>query len=134
MVLGFAWGMGAWWILVPILGLVTLAAWLDKADRTAPREDRPGNTGISGPARLRFRLWHAAQYLQLALIASVFVLPAAGAGKAVGTVIAPCMAIALAAGALFRFGFVRSCRRDERAAAGRRQQKELVRGDPCNPK
>jgi hypothetical protein len=116
-VLAFAWGTGAWWILLPILALAALLAWLDRRDETALRDAGPdGGEERSRRTLSRFRLWRAAHHVQFALIVSVFVLPAVGAGKAIGTAIVPCMVIALAMGALFRFAFVRSCRRDERAA------------------
>lgn len=130
-VLAFVWGTGAYWIILPILALVAFVAWLDREGQSGPvapagkggsRQTSEGSrgdggTGLSARTRLRFRLWRAANRLQLAVLVGVVALIATGIGmRSVDLV--PWMVITMVATAAFRFSFYRSCQRDQRALAG----------------
>ena len=107
-VLGCAWGMGAWWIFVPIFAIVGFVAWLDRGGGLA-LDDRSG-----GGTTLRLRLWRAAQRLQLLLMVCALLLGATGFGlRAIQPVIAWGVVMWVAAAA-FRFSFYRASRRSGR--------------------
>ncbi len=108
-VLGFVRETGDWWMILPILALLGLTVRLD-------RRGREGETGMSA-TRTLLRLWGTAFYVQLALILYLPISLATGFGTGALRYIAHFMLIAFVAGVLFRFGFVRSCRRDRRALA-----------------
>lgn len=114
-VLFYVWSMGDWWIILPILAVLALMAWLDREGQEA-RPER--ETGMSDRTRLRFRLWRAAHYVQLALIAFVLISFATGFAATALRPIVSCMVIMMVAGAAFRFSCVRSARRDRRVLAG----------------
>lgn len=117
--LGFAWGMGAWWILLPILALVAFVVWLDRSgDRQAPENGSGGGNGWSTRTTLRFRLWRAANRLQLALIACVLAFSATGFGLTAVTPMIAWLVVTMVAAAAFRFSFYRACRHDRRALGG----------------
>ena len=141
-VLAFAWGTGAYWIILPILAVIAFVAWLDGERQSGPAapagksgsrqapEGGPGDsgTGPSDRTRLRLRLWRAANGLQLALLAGVVVLIATGIGGRPFDLV-PWLMVAMVATAAFRFSFYRSCRRDERAS----DLDGLATGPPLSP-
>ena len=102
------WTVALWWVLIPVLGLVGLAVWLDRERPGARAAATLDGRGMSARTRQRFRLWRVANVTILALGASVFFLPAGSAGG----LILPGLMIAMVAVALFRFSFYRSWRRD----------------------
>jgi len=128
-VLAFIWVMGAYWITLPILALVAFVAWLDRGEQSRPATlgDEGGNRGrdalgggataANGRTQLRLRLWRAAILVQMALVACVVILPAAGFMRSIELIV-PWMVIVTVAMVAFRFSFFRSCRRNQRAAAG----------------
>lgn len=107
MILYGFWMEALWWVLLPILALIGLTVWLDKASAgEAPLAvDR---RGMSARTRLRFRLSRLANLAILALIVSLFVLPAGSTRP----YLFPAMLIGMSAMVLFRFSFYRSWRRD----------------------
>ncbi|HEV7661500.1 MAG TPA: hypothetical protein VGO55_16800 [Allosphingosinicella sp.] len=109
LVLAYVWSSGAYWTLLPILAVPAFLAWLDRAG---------GETGAGDRTLLRFRLWRAANRLQLALIAGVLVLLAAGSGFDTLGLVVPWILVALVATAGLRHSFNRSARRDGCAPAG----------------
>ena len=113
-VLGFAWGMVAWWILLPILALMAFVVWLERGDRQAPED---GN-GWSDRITLRFRLWGAANLLQLVLIACVLAFSATGFGLTAVKPMIAWMVVTMVAAAAFRFSFYRACRHDRHTPTG----------------
>jgi hypothetical protein len=128
-VVAFIWATGAYWIIFPILALIAFVAWLDRGGQNRPttlgneggnrRRDAlgGGGSGANGRTQLRLRLWRAAIRVQLALVACVLILPAAGFMWSVGLIVPWMVIVAVAMGA-FRFSFFRSCRRDELVLAG----------------
>lgn len=126
-VLGFAWGTGAWWILLPILALVAFVAGLERCgDRQAPQNGSAGRIGWTNRTTLCFRLWRAANRLQLALIACVLAFSATGFGLTAVTPMIAWMVVTMAAAAAFRFSFYCACRHDRRTLAGGAEAIETV--------
>ncbi len=126
-VLGFAWGTGAWWILLPILALVAFVVWLERGgDRQAPENGSGGGNGWTSRTTLRFRLWRAANRLQLALIACVLAFSATGFALTAVMPLIAWMVVAMVAAAAFRFSFYRACRHDRRTLAGAAEAMETV--------
>ena len=128
-VVAFVWATGAYWITLPISALIAFVAWLDRGEQNRPttlcdegenrRRDALGGgaTGANGRTQLRLRLWRAAIRVQLALVACVLILSAAGFIRSIALIV-PWMVIVAVAMVAFRFSFFRSCRRDELALAG----------------
>ena len=115
LVLVFIWGTGAYWILLPILVVLAGVAWLERPAAEATRDVGVSDgSGMTGPTRLRFRLWRTANRLGMALPAGLLLSLATGLGAAAAPLIVPWIPITLVAAAAFRFSFYRSCRRDER--------------------
>lgn len=126
-VLGFAWGTGAWWIFLPILALGALLVWLERGDdRQVPENGSGGGNGWSNRTALRFRLWRGANFLQLALIACVLAIGATGFGLTAVKPMIAWMVVTMVAAAAFRFSFYRACRQERRTLAGSAEAMETV--------
>jgi hypothetical protein len=128
-ILAFIWSTGAYWITFPILSLMALVIWLDREgqhkpttlsdDAENPRHDTVvyGAAGTNGRTQLRLRLWRAANRVQMALVASVVILLAAGFTRSLELIV-PWMVIVTVAMVAFRFSFLRSRRRDQSNLVG----------------
>jgi hypothetical protein len=119
-VLGCAWGMGAWWIFVPILAIVGFVIWLDRGSRRSPED------GSDGGATLRLRLWRAAQRLQLVLMVCGLALFATGFGLRAAEPVIAWGVVMWVAAAAFRFSFCRACRHDSRTRSDAPEAMEPV--------
>ncbi len=119
MLLFCMWSLGLWWVLLPILALVALVAWLDR-EGPAPKGAAAAGDGprLGARLRLRLRLWGAARLASLALIVSLFFLPAGSAS----TIVLPGLMIGMAATTLFRFSFARALRRGADGGEGTRRE------------
>lgn len=104
------WTAGDWWLLLAIAALVALVIRMDRDGQASPVAyadlDR---RGWSKRTRLHLRLGCASQLAGLALLGSLFILPA----YITRTFAFPGMIIVFTAMSLFRLSFYRSWRRDD---------------------
>lgn len=104
-VLAYVWSFGIWWTLAPVLAIFALVARLDRKgqEKTYPE------TGTSDRARLRLRLWAAANGLSIVPLALVILALATGVGaERVKDLLLPLLLVMLVASSAFRFSYNRS--------------------------
>ena len=107
-VLGYAWSASAWWVLLPVAGVIALVLWLDR--RRIP--DEPGVDGAGRDrAQQRFLYLRLANRIGFLICLGAVVIFGSGARLVPVDVIIGCLLTSLVATTAFRLSYNNAVRR-----------------------